>query len=120
MRVVITEDAEADFEDIFDCIAVDSPLAAVQYARTLREKALGPGHFPRRNRVREDLPGEMRTASSGSHLIVYRIAGRRVEILRVIHGARGLPKLFERRPCPTPATASPPTCAASVLRAATS
>jgi len=96
MRVVITVEAEADFEDVFDYIAADSPQAALQYVRMLREKALGLGRFPRRHRVREDLPDEMRIAPSGSHLIVYRIAGRRVEILRVIHGARDLPKLFER------------------------
>jgi toxin ParE1/3/4 len=94
MRVVIAEDAEADFEDIFDYIAVDGPQAAVRYVRMLRKTALGLGHFPRKYAVREDLPGELRAVPTGSHLIVYRIAKNRVEILRVVHGARDLPKLF--------------------------
>jgi toxin ParE1/3/4 len=95
MRVVITPDADADFEEIFDYIAVDSPQAALHYVRMLREKALGLGHFPRKYAVREDLPGELRAVPTGSHMIVYRISKKRVEIVRVVHGARDLPRLFE-------------------------
>jgi plasmid stabilization system protein ParE len=95
MRVVITGPAEADPEDIFDFIALDNVLAAIDYVVELRRKALGLGYFPRMYRLRRDLPGgNLRTVPAGSHLIVYRVLRARVEVLRFPHGAMDLARIF--------------------------
>ncbi len=96
MRVAITARATADLEDIFAYISVENPLAAINYVRALRARAKGLGNFPRKFAIRSDLPGDLRGVPHGSHVILYRIAKARVEVVRFVHGARDLPSVFEK------------------------
>jgi len=94
MRVVVTAPAERDLEGIFDYIASDSPRNAKKYVGELRRKINGLGRFPLIHPLRGDLRTGLRTASHGSHVVVFRIAERIVEVIGVIHGARDLTELF--------------------------
>jgi len=44
---------------------------------------------------RDDLAPELRAWPVGNYLIFYRVQNNTVDIVRVIHGARDLGKLFE-------------------------
>ena len=94
MRVVVTAPAERDLEGIFDYIAADSPRNAKKYIGELRKRIKGIGRFPLIHPLRGDLQTDLRTASHGSHVIVFRIAEKIVEVIRVVHGARDLLALF--------------------------
>jgi plasmid stabilization system protein ParE len=95
MLVVITADAEADLDDIFDYVAEDSPTAAYGLVAALRAKALRIGQAPRAYPARANYGNGIRVALSGSYVIFFRIDADRVEILHIVHGARDLKRLFE-------------------------
>ncbi|HEY0106716.1 MAG TPA: type II toxin-antitoxin system RelE/ParE family toxin [Rhizomicrobium sp.] len=96
MRVIVSPQASADIDDILAFIAADNPDAAVKYVAGLRKKAKSLGQFPRIHPLREDLPREMRSAAYGSHVLIFRIRNSVVDVVRIVHGARDLPRLFER------------------------
>ena len=98
MSVVVTAPAENDLEEIFDFIASDSIGNARKYVSGLRKKVKSLGRFPLIHPEREYLPKGYRTAAHGSHVIVYRISGKIVEILGVVHGARDIESLFRDAP----------------------
>jgi plasmid stabilization system protein ParE len=93
MRVRIAADAEADLEDIADFIALDNSVRAVSFVGELRKKAIAIGHAPRAYAACPDLGTDLRRAIHRSYLIVFRINSNRVEVLRVIHGARDVRKV---------------------------
>lgn len=73
MRIVFTVQAELDLEEIGDYIAA-APQA---YA------------------ARPELGEGIRGCAHGRYLIVFQPASEEVLIVRVLHGARDLPALFE-------------------------
>jgi plasmid stabilization system protein ParE len=95
MHVVITADAEADLDDIFDYVAEDSPTAAFGLVATLRAKALRIGLAPRAYPARSNYGNGIRVTFSRSYVILFRIEPDRVEILHIVHGARDLKRLFD-------------------------
>ena len=89
MIVVITEAAEADLEQIGDWIAADNPARALTFVSELRERCQGLAAYPRAYPLvpRYEQIGIRRRAYR-DYLIFYRIAGGRIEVLHVLHGAR--------------------------------
>ncbi|HSI00930.1 MAG TPA: type II toxin-antitoxin system RelE/ParE family toxin [Reyranella sp.] len=89
MKVVFTEPAEADLEEIGDWIAQRNPTRAMSFAQELREACLGIGErassYPL-VRLRES--DGIRRRVYGNYLIFYRVMLDAVEILHVLHGAR--------------------------------
>lgn len=97
-KVEITSIAEADVAEIWDYIAQDSPFNANAFINKLSEQIETLENFPERspliaeNRI---LGTAFRHLIYGHYRTIFRIAGRTVIILRVIHGARLLDsKLF--------------------------
>ena len=90
MRVIVSDDAAADLEDIFDYIAQDSVRNARKYVASLRRKIKSLGRFPQIHPPRDDLPAGMRAAVHGSHPILYDVGAKSVDIARVVHGAMDL------------------------------
>lgn len=96
MKVVLSNAAEADLEDIGDHIARDNPRRALTFLRELRGVMLRLGDMP------NALPlvpryehHSIRRRVSGSHLIFYRIEADQVFIVHILHGARDYePLLF--------------------------
>jgi plasmid stabilization system protein ParE len=86
--VVITEEAEADLEQLGDAIAVDSPLRAISFVRELRERCEGLAEFPRAYPLvpRYEDSG-VRRRVYGNYLIFYRTGAESIDVLHVLHGA---------------------------------
>jgi toxin ParE1/3/4 len=89
MIVVITDAAEADFQEIGDWIARDNPVRALTFVRELRRRCESLIDGPRRYaRVPRYEHLEIRRRVYRDYLIFYRIIADRIEVLHVLHGAR--------------------------------
>lgn len=87
--------AENDLIDIWVSIALDNRRAADQLHQEFTERFRQLAAFPELGPLRTDISHEMRTLTCRSYLILYRIAApERVEIVRVVHGARDLTALL--------------------------
>ena len=89
--VEITPSAEADIAEIWDYIAQDSPAKAETFILALEEQIASLEKFPERcSRTPENeiLGTSYRHLIHGPYRTIFRIAGTKVVILRVIHGAR--------------------------------
>jgi toxin ParE1/3/4 len=93
MRLVVSDAAERDLEEIGDYIAVENPAAARRVVRELRERCALLLDFPRAAPARFDVAEGLFIASSGNYRIAYRILGDIVRIERVLHGARDLGRI---------------------------
>ena len=94
-RLIILPAARADLIEIGDFIAVDNPERAVSFITEIEAKMVAaakrPGSFP----ARDALHVGLRSARHGRYLIFFMEAENEVRIVRVLHGARDLPRLFE-------------------------
>ena len=89
--VEITPSAETDIAEIWDYIAQDSPAKAETFILALEEQIASLEKFPERcSRTPENeiLGTSYRHLIHGPYRTIFRIAGTKVVILRVIHGAR--------------------------------
>ena len=88
MKVVLTAEAESDLERIADYIAKDNPVRARSFLLELRDKCLELADMPLAFQLvpRYERFG-VRRRVHGSYLIFYRVEGRQVVILHVLHGA---------------------------------
>ena len=90
-RVRITRTAERDIEEAWAFIAQDSPEEAEKFIRRLEEQIQTLERFPERCPLipeNEMLGTRYRHLIYGNYGNVFRIAGKIVYVLRVIHGAR--------------------------------
>ena len=89
MRVVITDEAETDLEDIGDYIAEDNSRRAVTFVQELVERCHrlvdAPRGFPLVPRYESS---GVRRRSYGLYLIFYRVGDDQIEILHLLNGAR--------------------------------
>jgi plasmid stabilization system protein ParE len=89
VKVVFSNNAERDLEDIGDWIAQDNADRAVSFVVELREacRAVGsrPRAYPFVDRARDPA---LRRKVHGNYLIFYDVGANAVEILHVLHGAR--------------------------------
>lgn len=96
MKVVLSNAAEADLENVGDHISRDNPHRALTYVRELRGVALHLGDMPNAFPLvpRYERLG-IRLRVSGNYLIFYRVEADQVFIVRILHGARNYePLLF--------------------------
>lgn len=93
-RLVILPAARADLIEIGDFIALDNPDRAVSFVAEIearmREVAERPGSFS----ARDELYPGLRAARHGRYLIFFLEVGDEVRVVRVLHGARDLPRLL--------------------------
>jgi toxin ParE1/3/4 len=94
-RVQRTERAEQDLEAILDYLDDHSPAAADRFARTFKEKTEALARMPEMGRSREELAPSLRSFTAGNYLILYRPTPNGIEVVRVAHGSRDLPSLFD-------------------------
>lgn len=95
-RLILSEKAEADLEEIAAHIAEESPRAAVQVIAAIRAKceliALQPLLYP----VREDIASGFRRALANPYGLWFQLLpDGSVRIERIVHGARDLPSLLK-------------------------
>ena len=86
-------EAEQDLTDIVDRIALDSPRNALKVFDKIHAAARLLADMPLMGHTREDVTDKpVRFWSVYKYLIVYRPERKPLEILRIIHGMRDLPR----------------------------
>lgn len=93
-QLVVTTNANEDLSDIEAYVSRDNPRAALRLTARLREAFLNIVRTP--DQLRPKLGRTTRLFPVGSYVIVYDYdpVARRVVVLRVVHGARDLPRLL--------------------------
>lgn len=94
-RYRLTPEAANDLDQITGFIAKDNPEAAARLLDSLQERCRTLAERPGMGRSREELAPNLHSSHVGKYVIFYRPHDEGVEVLRVLHGARNLPKLFE-------------------------
>jgi plasmid stabilization system protein ParE len=96
---LFTTAAEQDLAEIIERIATDSPRNAKRVLERFHAAARLLAEMPGMGHSREDVTDKpVKCWAVHSWLIVYRTDRTPLEILRIVHGARDLPKYFQRHP----------------------
>ena len=82
--------AQDDIEGIWLTIARDNPPAAERLVTQLYAAEDRLALFPELGRRRDDLRPGLRMWTVGPYLVLYRIEGGTLFVVRVLHGARDL------------------------------
>jgi len=92
MRIVWSDVAEADLDDLYDYIARDVPYYAEQFVDRLIEAAGVLKDHPRLGRQvpEADEREDIRELIFQSYRVIYLVEADQVHILTVIHGRRDL------------------------------
>jgi toxin ParE1/3/4 len=92
MQLEWSQFAQADREAIFDYIEADSPQAAITVDDRIRQQIEELMKFPKIGRPgRIDGTREL-IIQRTPYIAAYRIAGKTIRILRVLHGAQMWPQ----------------------------
>jgi toxin ParE1/3/4 len=86
--------AAADIAAIAEKIAVDHPSAAANWIETVQGRCQLLGDNPEMCTLRNDIRSGLRVATVGNYLILYQAVDRDADIVRVLHGARDLKRIF--------------------------
>ncbi len=92
--VLRTSQAEADLSDIFTYIAEDNLVAAENTLRLIGTKCALLAQTPALGRDRSDLHPRVRSFPVGNYVIFYRPIADGVEVIRVLHAARDVERIF--------------------------
>lgn len=89
MKVVLTDRARRDLEDIGDYIAQDNPTRARSFVHELIGKVRSIGDTPEASPLvpRYEHSG-IRRRVHGAYLIFYRIEIEQVSVIHILHGAQ--------------------------------
>ena len=87
-RVVISERARNDLEEVWHYIATDNVEAADSLVAGIEARFRVLADSPRLGRARDDIAVGFRYFPVGSYLILYRIQPEGIGIVRVLHAAR--------------------------------
>ena len=90
MRVVLSNQAEIDLEEIGDYIASDSPARALSFVRELRVHFQQIAKAPLAYAQRPELGDGVRACTHGNYLILFIPDEDEVLVARVVHGRRDL------------------------------
>lgn len=90
-QVRITRSAESDIEEIWSFIAADNPTEANKFILQLENQVDTLERFPERCPLVPEielLGTRYRHLLFGKYRTIFRISGKTVYVLRIIHGAR--------------------------------
>lgn len=95
MRVHFSPLAQSDLAEIKSYIAQDRPLAAARLIRSIRNRIQETiASFPESGQACDEIAPGLRRFAIGNYVIYYRVTDR-VEIARILHGAREIEKLSD-------------------------
>jgi len=92
----VADSARGDLDEIWFYIAGDNPENADKLIRSITSRFSILASMPEIGRLREELAPRLRSFAVGNYVIFYRVIENGVEIVRVLHGARDLPPLFQK------------------------
>jgi len=96
VRIHKTRQSEADLLSIWFHIAEHDLPAADRFLVRVERRCKTLARRPRLGAARPEIAPDARSLVEGRYLILYRIAGQAIEIVRVVHGASDLATLFTR------------------------
>lgn len=101
-KVLLSEDAERDIEDIYRFVAARDSLASADWLLSSLEAACAAlSEFPDRGNVPKELRAlgitEYREVHQGPYRVIYRVIGTRVVVSSVVDGRRDMQQLLQRR-----------------------
>jgi len=100
-RIIWTEIALSDLQQIVDYIAKDSNRYAAAVARQVRDASRSLRRLADRGRIVPELGrSQIREVFVRSYRLVYSVSTENVHILGVIHGARDFATLWDREERP--------------------
>ncbi len=94
-RYRLSPEARSDLDSIWDYIADDNIPAADGLLHKVHEKLRLLAEAPGVGRPRDELAPGLRSLPVGNYLLFYRVIREGIEVVRVLHGARNLPPLFD-------------------------
>jgi toxin ParE1/3/4 len=96
MKIVVSEQADADLLQIFQYLVERNPNAADAIARDIDRKFKNLCEFPFIGRERSSLASGLRSIVAGIHVIFYTVESHRIVIVRVLDGRRDIDAEFQR------------------------
>ena len=90
-----TPEASRDLDEIADFIAEDDAPAAARVVDAIEEKCRALAAMPGMGRSREEFAPGLRSSPAGRYLIFFRPVADGIQVIRIIHGSRDLPRFFE-------------------------
>lgn len=96
-RIVRSDESEVDVYEIARFIAEENPAAAFDLIDTIDDVLRTIASSPGMGQARDDLAPAIRMFPVGKYLIFYREIPDGIELVRVLHGARNLRRLFRRK-----------------------
>lgn len=93
-HIIETPEAKQDLLDTWEYIADDSVRAADRWLEEIVKHFESLAESPRIGRERPELGEDLRSYPVGNYVIFYKPLENGVEIIRVVHGARDLRRVF--------------------------
>lgn len=93
-RLLKKPEAENDLDEIWWHIAQDSLHNADRFLDRIEERCWALADFPQMGASRDELKAGLRSHPVGNYLIFYFPLEDGVDIIRVIHGSRGIENLL--------------------------
>ncbi len=94
-RYRVSDAARSDLDEIWFYIGQDNTDAADRLVRAIVARFSVLASVPEAGRQRAELSAGLRSVSVGNYVIFYRAMKNGIEIVRVLHGARDFPPMFE-------------------------
>lgn len=94
-RVRVSRDAQSDLDEIWLFIPRDDIAAANRVIDDLTSRLPLLAASPKMGRLRNELGADLRSHVVGNYLIYYRETPPGIFVLRILHGARDVNRLFQ-------------------------
>jgi toxin ParE1/3/4 len=94
-KLIISGLAREDLDQIWDYLAEKNEDAAIKVLTDIHKRFQIIVDHPEVGKCRDDLLLGMRSYQAGAYIIFYFHSGERIELFRVLHGARNIPEVFD-------------------------
>src|SRR5438067_2274635 len=93
-RLQFAPEAADDLDDIYDHLAQFNAASAARVVQAIEQTCRTLARFPGMGRARDELQPRLRSFPGGAYVIFYRLTDDGIQIVRILHGARDFPALF--------------------------
>jgi len=97
-EVIRSPEAQADAIEIWTYIAKDNPAAANRLIDRIDAKLRLLAEAPLIGTARPELAPSLRSLAIDNYLLFFRPIADGIEVVRILHGARDLRRIFRRKP----------------------
>jgi toxin ParE1/3/4 len=96
VKVIVSEQADADLLQIYRHLSSQSPAGAASIAREIARKFQNLSDFPFIGRERSSLAQGLRSIVVYPYVVFYMVDRDAIVIVRVLHGHRDIDSEFQR------------------------